>query len=334
MTELTQKYINNLNKNLYSEIPTTLNVELTNKCNLNCVMCPTQNSKRDKGWMDLSLFKKILNESVDMGVKQVGLFTVGESILHPKIDKFISISKQRDVYTYLDTNGNHIRDDMYERIIDAGLDSLKFSIDAHCQDIYKQIRKGGHFNNVLNNLIKFDNLRKKKKSSLRLYAYYLINSINEKYIAEFINVVGPYVDEIEFFVVLNHGISESYYQTLFPKRYKSIMIKHKNEVCCPNPWKRIVLSWDGYLTACCIDFELSLSYGQYESGRLNASWNNDRATFIRNCMRDRNFDNIPICKQCDNVKYDVSSIALDINNQVINEYKLDFERVGKKKISQ
>ena len=42
--------------------PTILYIESTNKCNLDCVMCPRRMMNRDEVDMPLSLFQKILDQ--------------------------------------------------------------------------------------------------------------------------------------------------------------------------------------------------------------------------------------------------------------------------------
>ncbi|CAB1072245.1 hypothetical protein D1AOALGA4SA_1482 [Olavius algarvensis Delta 1 endosymbiont] len=100
MKDITKNYFNNFTLNTFDPAPTTLNVEVTNICNLRCVMCPANTVKRAKGYMGLNLFKNILKESVELGIKQIGLHTVGESLLHPEIVTFISESKKTGLYTY------------------------------------------------------------------------------------------------------------------------------------------------------------------------------------------------------------------------------------------
>ena len=39
-------------------------VEITNHCNLNCIMCNNDKLKRKRGFMDISLYKKIIDEIV------------------------------------------------------------------------------------------------------------------------------------------------------------------------------------------------------------------------------------------------------------------------------
>jgi uncharacterized Fe-S cluster-containing radical SAM superfamily enzyme len=314
-----KQIISNLINNFHQEsdsmtaIPTTLNVEVTNICNLKCIMCPTHQVKRAKGFMPIELFKDILPEAVQLGIKQIGLHTVGESVLHPQIDEFIAISKETGIYTYMDTNGNRIAPGLHEKIIDAGLDSLKFSIDASTQEIYEKLRCGGKLDSVIENLKIFNRLRKQKKSKMKLYALFIINKINDQYIDDFKQLVGPYVDEVEISFISNQGNQYCGYENLVSPKILPVLGKYEEHHLCPNPWKRIVISWDGWLTACCIDFELKLVYAKYEKGKLAEAWTNDRITEIRRKMTENDFNTIAICEYCDMMKYNMPLLENELN---------------------
>ena len=77
------------NHPLEVKIPNNIMIEVTNLCNLKCQMCYNQRMKRKKGFMLFSLFKKIVDQAVDLSIENMGLYTTGESFLHPEIFKFI-----------------------------------------------------------------------------------------------------------------------------------------------------------------------------------------------------------------------------------------------------
>ncbi|CAB1082051.1 hypothetical protein D1AOALGA4SA_9689 [Olavius algarvensis Delta 1 endosymbiont] len=215
----------------------------------------------------------------------------------------------------MDINGNMVRQGDHEKIIDAGLDSLKFSIDAHDPNIYRKIRKGGNFETVLDNLKIFDDMRKHKKSNMRLYALYMINAINEKYFNDFREIIGKYVDDIEVSLVMNQGEQVEAYQelSLVSTRIRNLIEKHKKQIICPNPWKRITISWDGYLTACCIDFELNMVYGKYEPGNLKRLWNSQKINDIRKKVKSLDLDDLVLCRNCDMINYDIPRFRKELN---------------------
>lgn len=313
MKEIQKRLIEHFYQDMETAIPTSLNVEVTNICNLDCIMCPAHHISRKKGYLDLELYQSFLDEAIELGIKQVGLFSTGESILHHQFPEFVKVTVDKGLYTYLDVNGNYFRKGQIEAIIDAGLSSMKFSIDAHNQEIYSQIRRGGDIHKVFENLKKVDAYRKKTGSDMKLFTLYIISSINEQYINDFKAIVDPYVDEIEFNLVLNQGEQINNTNELTSDKLKDIINQNKKSVLCPNPWKRLNLSWDGRLSACCIDFEMQLDYGQYIPGNLKELWQNDRINKIRDDMLKREFEPNSMCKNCDLIHYDIPTICCEIN---------------------
>ena len=313
MKTITRNLIENFYQGRLTPEPTTLNVEVTNVCNLDCIMCPAHSVKRPKGMMDLDLYKDVLAEAVDMGIRQIGLHTVGESILHPRIVEFVSVSKATGLYTYMDVNGNRVRPGLAREIVAAGLDSLKFSIDAHEPGLYARIRRGGDLGKVMDNLKAFDAARKELNPSMRLYALYIISSLNEPYVEDFMNLVRPFVDEVEVSLVLNQGEQFDGYEGLVSPRLRELMDRHRKPKPCPNPFRRITVSWDGWLTACCIDFELQMAYAKYEKGRLREAWESQALERMRQAMLNMDFSAMPLCANCDAISYDLASLCAELN---------------------
>ncbi len=314
MKTIVKKFINNFSGNPLDLAPTTLNVELTNICNLDCVMCPAYHVKRPKGYMDLQTFQDLLPEAVDLGVKQIGLFTTGESILHRQVGDFVRAAKETGLYIYMDINGNFIRQGVHEELVEAGLDSLKFGIDAPNQEIYSQVRRGGEFDKVLENLKKFDRVRKEFRSNMKLYALFIINALNQDCIDDFKEIFAPCVDEIEVSLILNQGEQFEGCDELVSPHLHDLMRRYRKRRPCINPFKRITISWDGYLTACCIDFELQLSYAKYEKGKLEEAWHNTKITELRHMMEINDHNLLPsICKNCDMTNYDIENLIIELN---------------------
>lgn len=91
-------------------------IELTNKCNLDCVYCPRPHLKRKKESMKLETFEKIL-EVFGGNTKAVGLSKDGEPLLHPDfnlfIDKLTAVHRGMiDIYT----NGILLTEDKVDKL--------------------------------------------------------------------------------------------------------------------------------------------------------------------------------------------------------------------------
>jgi MoaA/NifB/PqqE/SkfB family radical SAM enzyme len=110
--------------------PRSANIELTSECNWACAFCPQPGRARKRGEMRWTLFTRLVGEMADAGVGELGLFFLGESFLCDWLPDAIGHAKARGIpYTFLTTNGSLATPARVKACMEAGLDSLKFSLD-------------------------------------------------------------------------------------------------------------------------------------------------------------------------------------------------------------
>ncbi len=144
--------------------PVRLWVELTSLCNYRCIMCPNKDMHKEAhGYMDFALYKKIIDEAADFAC-DINLAHRGESLLFPQIEEAILYAKSKKLFTRLHTNGSLLTEELAHKILESGLDRLSFSFDGFDKDTYERTRVGGNFENTLQNIIRFLEIKKEKKS--------------------------------------------------------------------------------------------------------------------------------------------------------------------------
>ena len=141
--------------------PTQVQIEITNRCNLDCLMCPRKILGIPLEHMPFERFEGIIDRLE--GVKKVTLTGWGEPFLHPQIYSMIALCKSKGFYTQLTTNGTLVEP---ARIIDSGLDAITFSIDS-----IKGDETPGHLNQeVLKKVEELAGLRKGGRPLITLQA--------------------------------------------------------------------------------------------------------------------------------------------------------------------
>ncbi len=146
-----------------NKFPDRITIELTNDCNLKCTMCPRVYMKSSRGFMSMSLFKKIIDEiSMHNNIALVPFFR-GESLLHPEFIEMITYAKTKGISPIqFTTNATALTEDIAQILIDIELDFITFSIDSIDQHGYGKIRKGADLNKVLRNIENFCEIRRQK----------------------------------------------------------------------------------------------------------------------------------------------------------------------------
>ncbi len=108
---------------------TSLSIEVTNHCNLHCLVCPASTRmERQKGFIDENLFQKIIDANASL--EFILPFQWGEPLLHPKIFELIRYASAKGIRTMITTNGTICSDQIIQQILDSGLEQLTFSIDG------------------------------------------------------------------------------------------------------------------------------------------------------------------------------------------------------------
>lgn len=125
--------------------PSRLYVEVTSRCNIACAMCVKQspNCGIVDGDMEFSTFESLY--PVLPKISRLVLNGIGEPLLHPELERFISEARARmpaDGRIGFQTNGLLLTDERMQKLVHAGLDLISFSIDAIEPDVLGQVRSG------------------------------------------------------------------------------------------------------------------------------------------------------------------------------------------------
>jgi molybdenum cofactor biosynthesis enzyme MoaA len=175
--------------------PNDMLVEITNRCNYQCNFCTHSQMNRHFGDMDPTFLKRILHEAYDMGVRRVGLYTIGEMFLCKDLVEHIKNAKEAGFeYIYADTNGALATSAKLEAVIKAGLDSIKFSINAGKAETYKKIHGQDKFQRVIENLKMCYDLKQKHHKNLKIMVSYVVTNQNEKEVDVLKEMVETYID--------------------------------------------------------------------------------------------------------------------------------------------
>lgn len=127
--------------------PNRITVELTNDCNVSCTFCNRQKIVMDIGYMDETLYYRIIDEMAQhLPIKLVPFFR-GEPLMHPQIITFIKYAKKKGIGPIqMASNALLLDEKMQDELIDSGIDYISFSLDTTDPEIYKCSRLSGDLN--------------------------------------------------------------------------------------------------------------------------------------------------------------------------------------------
>ncbi|MBI1811176.1 MAG: radical SAM protein [Nitrospirae bacterium] len=142
--------------------PRRLVLELTNACNLNCIMCGRDEENFSYNFLNieyLNRFKEIFE-----CIEEVTLFGWGEPTLHPKFKDIVSFLNNYPVRKYFVTNGTTLKR-ITDYLFDYKIDIMAVSLDGAVAGTNDRIRRNSNFNNIVSDLKAIVQQRKKKKVS-------------------------------------------------------------------------------------------------------------------------------------------------------------------------
>lgn len=259
--------------------PKEMLIEVTNRCNYACIFCPHQTMKMKQGEIDPALLKRIMQEAYDMGIRRIGFYTTGEMFLCKEIATHIRNAKEIGFsYIYSDTNGALATKENMKKVLLAGLDSIKFSINAGTRETYQYIHGRDSFDKVLQNLKDCHSLKSELGLDFKLMVSCVTTNKAEEELEILKGLTEPYVDEFRMQGICVNRPSEpidlSY---LAPKKMEITKV----HIPCSMVFDRVHITWDGYLTACCIDFDHDLLLADLKKMSLQEAWNCENAVNLR-----------------------------------------------------
>jgi radical SAM protein with 4Fe4S-binding SPASM domain len=276
-------------------MPVSINAELTNNCNLRCPECSSGSGlmKRERGYMDLGLYNKVVNE-LRPYLYNINLYFQGEPMLHPNFFSFVGIGN--GIRTIVSTNGHYLSVENADKIVNSGLNKLIISLDGNDQDTYSSYRRNGNYNTVVDGIRNITNAKKRINSSLKIEIQFLVNRLNEHQIPQISKFAKKVKATLKFksialWLPLNAKFSR------YRKKNGEYIIKNSLPDSCARLWFNPVITWDGKVLPCCFDKDAEFVMGDLNQDTFREIWDGPKyRIFRKSILSGRNM--IDICRNC------------------------------------
>jgi radical SAM protein with 4Fe4S-binding SPASM domain len=294
-------------------MPTIMQVEPTNLCNLRCAVCPiTTGMDRDQGHMDFKLFKKLIDEAGEY-LFLILLWDWGEPLLNPSVFDMISYAQKRGVKVVTSTNGHFLAKGSYaEKIVTSGLDTLIVAVDGISQETYQRYRQGGRLDQVLEGVKKV--VQKKRELNAlypRINFRFIVMKHNEHEVSqlkEFARSLGVDVLSLKTFNPSPRGQQKTGEgeRSFLPEkvRYRRFVYSDDREAParvkhnpCKCLWNAPTIHWNGRVCSCVVDIDEKWPLGDLASQHFRAIWNGDKYRGLRRRFR-KDWERLSMCREC------------------------------------
>jgi len=180
--------------------PLSVQIDLTNQCNNNCIGCwcnspllgdKAMDPETKKKKLPFELVKKLIDELDEMCVREIYLTGGGEPFMHPRIMDIIEYIKSKGIGCDMSTNFTLINKGRTNRLVDLGVDHMNISMWAGTAKTYVKThpnKTDEDFYKMRDMLIYTANLKDKKgKTKPIINIYNVIFNMNFHEIKEMID---------------------------------------------------------------------------------------------------------------------------------------------------
>jgi len=290
--------------------PKSVKIELTSQCNYRCGFCAHRLRMKERGGMDREFYKRIVLEMYQSGVRELGVFYIGESFMCDWLPEAISYAKTVGFpYVFLTTNGSLADASTVKACMEAGLDSLKFSMNNADPEQFEKVAgvKSKLWVQSLMNLKNTYWVREQGKYACRLYASSIkYDGEQQDKMQELVEEILPYVDQHYWLPLYSMGNLSAQRERELGYRPTAGNQARLGALRDPLPcWSAFTeghITHDGKLSACCFDAAdkwtmADLNEVPFMDGWNSLSFQNLRSAHLRKDVTGT------ICEQC--VAYNV-----------------------------
>ena len=279
-----------------------LQIEISTHCNSNCIMCPIPYMKRERRFMDIGLYKKIIDDMPRAYDKSVAPFLNGEPLLNPDVLEYLRYTKMKlpMAKVGLFTNGSLI-DKFHEEILkDDLLDNITFSFDGGDKESYEKVRRGLSFDKVSNNIHNFIKVRNRMgKTKPTVYISMVVVDENRDSIKKFKDNFKD-ADSVGIHKEFNFCIGRN-------KKRNRLWYFFNKQDYCQRLESSITVLVDGKVSICCFDYEGKEIIGDVKKESVMNIWYGKKMKSKIELLKKRKFESLPLCSKCNFIEHNVVS---------------------------
>lgn len=293
--------------------PFALHVFPSHRCNLKCGYClhslPAEQAARSgfrKTVMDYAVFERCILDAEGFGARfKVLIFAGwGEPLTHPRIADMVEFASRRNIAERIEivSNGTLLTSDLSERLIAAGLDRIRISIQGidarRCRDV---AGVEVDFEGLVENIRYFHAHRRQAKIFVKTVGSALPTPTD---VERFHAIFGGICDEIavEEVIPVIQEIDHSRFGSEFTRRHCGGTAEHV--AVCPFPFYMSVVHPDGSYAPCCSP-EIPLSLGKVGTTPITEIWQEEKLRMFRAAHLAGRRGGTSICRNCQRPQYDI-----------------------------
>jgi radical SAM protein with 4Fe4S-binding SPASM domain len=256
--------------------------------------------------MSYELFQELVDQcrAFPDKVKTIQFLKDGEPMLNKRLSAMIQYAKNSDKFERVEviTNGSLLSESMNLKLIDAGLDTIRISLQGVSEEKYHEI-SGVHididFEEFVENIKHFYTNRKNCKVHLKIIDIGITDRGDEQ---AFYSKFGNICDELSIQHVLGKEFENP--ENIYGDKFNGCYV-------CSRPFISMSVSSDGSVMPCCRETTDDLVLGNIQTETLSDLWNCEQMRDVRMAHLNKQKDSYITCKECclpDNITYESDNL--------------------------
>jgi radical SAM protein with 4Fe4S-binding SPASM domain len=272
------------------EYPYIYQIEVTERCNLQCPMCLNK-EMTNKQDLKMDLLDIIIENDYLRDTPYTELQMSGEPILHPNLLEIIYKIRSTGTMVGMSSNLAKKIDSKLLKTYNS-LDSLTISFDVFDKELYEVSRYPNKWESFLSN---FEFLMEHVSPNVLVFVQLLYSDWTKEKFKESKDKLYDFLIKNDF---LKDNIIIRYVDDCFiEQREDSSSFYVGKKGFCINPFLSVSIKADGIVVPCCFDFKKELPLGNLYNTKLEDIWNGDKMQLLRDQHLGKEF--LPEkCRKC------------------------------------
>lgn len=271
-------------------------LEMTSRCNLECVMCPRRSLTRPSIDMPSDLFRRCVDELDAEGINGIWIFNLGESILHPEFESLVAhvSAKKKLGPVWLSSNGVSLSEKFCRIIINSGITYMNLSVNADSAETYRAISPETEWLRQVANVTRFMELKQQSGSRTPFTRVQIIDQ--EVARGEIDGFLARYAGKADMLAV---NTLEGFAQDVDTTRGDALTRGRGEKKKC-NRVERgdMFIFSNGETTFCDTDFNGVFSLGNVKDKGIRTLWNSENRLRILQLNRESRLGEVDLCRDC------------------------------------
>lgn len=275
-----------------NKLPQKVNFDVCTFCNHKCTFCSNEDKRTLKNQVSIDQFKKVMdNINKYLDIKELGLSAKGEVLVNKDLINIVKECKNiyKIPYVYISSNGSLLTKENTLALLEAGLDSIKFSINGISKEEYNKIHQKDDFEKVIDNFKYILKLKKESFPNLKIF----ISSILDKEKKE-IDIAFKKLFK-ENYNLINDSFK---YNISYTPKFNNFSTDNSKLKPCPLALDEIYIDSDCRLGLCCKDYFKEFDFGSLLKYDFLDLYTSKQMEELRQMHLNKSFPDNHFCRKC------------------------------------